>query len=88
MTDQQRFDTIAATGHPYMKTPHLDRLTREGVYFDNCFINAPSCVPSRAGSVDKLNRATHDELVGFCGHWIISFESKMIFACYDALPAT
>jgi len=54
MTDQQRFDTIAALGHPYMTTPNLDRLVREGIYFDNCFINAPSCVPSRAALFSGL----------------------------------
>ena len=48
ITDQQRYDTIAALGFPYMHTPHLDRLVREGTSFDNCFITAPSCVPSRA----------------------------------------
>ncbi|MGY4365752.1 arylsulfatase A-like enzyme [Bradyrhizobium sp. LB1.3] len=73
MTDQQRFDTIAATGHPYMKTPNLDRLVREGIYFDNCFINAPSCVPSRAALFSGLyphasgvlkNRATLAEDLG------------------------
>ena len=48
MTDQQRFDTIAALGFPYMDTPNLDRLVREGVSFDNCFVSAPSCAPARA----------------------------------------
>ena len=48
ITDQQRFDTIGALGFPYMDTPHLDRLVEEGVAFTNCFITAPSCVPSRA----------------------------------------
>lgn len=48
ITDQQRYDTIAALGFPYMHTPQLDRLVREGTSFDNCFITAPSCVPSRA----------------------------------------
>ncbi|MBD8066824.1 sulfatase-like hydrolase/transferase [Devosia sp. PTR5] len=48
MTDQQRFDTIRALGASHMHTPNLDRLVREGISFDNCFINAPSCVPSRA----------------------------------------
>ena len=48
MTDQQRYDTIAALGFPYMHTPNLDRLVHEGTSFDNCFITAPSCVPSRA----------------------------------------
>jgi arylsulfatase A-like enzyme len=48
MTDQQRFDTIAALGFGHMHTPNMDRLVREGTSFDNCFVNAPSCVPSRA----------------------------------------
>ncbi len=47
ITDQQRYDTIAALGFDHMETPHLDRLVHEGVSFDSCYINAPSCVPSR-----------------------------------------
>ena len=48
ITDQQRFDTIAATGAPWMHTPNLDRLVKEGVSFNNCFVNSPVCVSSRA----------------------------------------
>ena len=48
ITDQQRFDTIAALGFDYMETPNLDRLVREGVSFTNCHITAPSCAPARA----------------------------------------
>ncbi len=48
ITDQQRFDTIAALGFDHMQTPHLDRLVREGVTFTNCHITAASCAPSRA----------------------------------------
>ena len=48
MTDQQRFDSIAANGAPWMQTPNLDRLVREGVSFNNCFVNSPVCVSSRA----------------------------------------
>jgi arylsulfatase len=48
MTDQQRFDTIGALGFPFMDTPNLDRLAKEGVSFTNCFITAPSCAPARA----------------------------------------
>ena len=48
LTDQQRYDTINALGFPWMRTPNLDRLVREGTAFDNCFVTAPSCVPSRA----------------------------------------
>lgn len=48
ITDQQRFDTIGALGFGHMHTPTMDRLVREGTSFDNCFVTAPSCVPSRA----------------------------------------
>ena len=48
ITDQQRFDTIAALGFPYMETPHLDRLVREGVTFQQCHVTAASCAAARA----------------------------------------
>jgi arylsulfatase A-like enzyme len=48
ITDQQRFDTIAALGFPFMETPNMDRLVNEGVTFTNCFITAASCAPARA----------------------------------------
>ena len=48
ITDQQRFDTIAAAGFDYMLTPNLDRLAREGVLFESMYVTAPSCAPSRA----------------------------------------
>ncbi len=47
-TDQQRYDTIGALGYPWMKTPNLDRLVREGTVFTQCHTTAPSCVPARA----------------------------------------
>jgi len=50
ITDQQRFDTIAALGYDYMETPHLDRLVREGVTLTNCHVTAASCAPARASS--------------------------------------
>jgi arylsulfatase len=48
MTDQQRADSIAALGAPWMNTPNLDRLAEEGVAFTNCFVTSPVCVSSRA----------------------------------------
>ena len=54
MTDQQRFDSIAALGASWVDTPHLDRLVREGVTFTNCHITGASCVPSRASLFNGL----------------------------------
>jgi arylsulfatase len=48
MTDQQRFDTLGCTGMRAIETPNLDRLAREGVAFDRCYVNAPCCTPARA----------------------------------------
>lgn len=48
ITDQQRFDTIAAHGHDHVDTPNLDRLVREGTSFLNTYVSAPSCSPSRS----------------------------------------
>lgn len=47
ITDQQRSDTVAALGCPWMITPNLDRLVREGVAFTRAYCAAPSCVASR-----------------------------------------
>ena len=47
MTDQQRFDTIAALGNQHIYTPNLDRLVRRGVSFTNAYSTCPVCVPVR-----------------------------------------
>ena len=48
MTDQQRFDTMSCAGAKVVKTPNLDRLAREGAYFENAYTSCPICVPARA----------------------------------------
>ena len=47
MTDQQRPDTLGCYGNDIAITPNLDRLGREGVIFDNMYVQNPLCVPSR-----------------------------------------
>ena len=46
MTDQQRWDCLGVL-NPRIKTPHLDRLAREGILFRQAVCQAPMCVPSR-----------------------------------------
>jgi arylsulfatase A-like enzyme len=48
ITDQQRYDTIAALGFDHVDTPNLDRLVREGVTFTGTHVTAASCAPARA----------------------------------------
>ena len=47
MTDQQRFDTIAALGNETIHTPNFDRLVARGVSFTNAYSQTPVCVPAR-----------------------------------------
>jgi arylsulfatase A-like enzyme len=51
-TDDQRFDTIAALGHPVVKTPNMDRLVKSGVAFTHACTQGGMiggiCSPSRA----------------------------------------
>ena len=48
MTDQQRFDTIAALGNGNIHTPNMDRLVRRGVSFTQGYSTCPVCVAARA----------------------------------------
>jgi len=48
MTDQQRFDTIAAQGYDHMITPNLDRLSNAGTVFTNTYCPGATCISSRA----------------------------------------
>ena len=47
-TDQQRYDTLGCTGNPFVRTPNIDRLAREGALFTSCYVQTPICTPSRA----------------------------------------
>jgi arylsulfatase A-like enzyme len=48
LTDQQRWDSLGASGNPDVHTPNLDRLASTGTYFTNCHVQNPVCMPSRA----------------------------------------
>jgi N-acetylgalactosamine-6-sulfatase len=47
LTDDQGWGDAACWGHPYYKTPNLDRLTREGTRFSQFYVANPVCSPSR-----------------------------------------
>jgi len=40
---------LGCTGHPYIRTPNLDRFAAEGIRFTQFYAAAPVCSPSRAG---------------------------------------
>ncbi|HEC41567.1 MAG TPA: T9SS type A sorting domain-containing protein [Bacteroides sp.] len=48
MTDQQRFDALSYAGNTILKTPNMDRIANEGVWFKNAHTPCAVCVPARA----------------------------------------
>lgn len=48
ITDQHRADHLGAYGNPIVRTPHLDKLSREGWTADRCYVASPICMPNRA----------------------------------------
>lgn len=49
MTDDAGYGDLGVYGATDLRTPHLDRLARDGVRFTDFYANAPSCTPTRAG---------------------------------------
>ena len=48
LTDDQRWDTLGATGNTVIQTPNLDALAREGMAFREAFVTTSICSVSRA----------------------------------------
>jgi N-acetylglucosamine-6-sulfatase len=59
LIDDLRFDETGASGHPYMKTPHIDRLAHEGAQCVNAFHTTPLCSPNRASILTGQYASRH-----------------------------
>jgi arylsulfatase A-like enzyme len=59
MSDDHAAHAVSAYGSRLIKTPNIDRLAREGMKFENCFVTNSICTPSRAailtGKYSHLN---------------------------------
>ncbi len=47
LADDWSWPHASIAGDKVVKTPTFDRVAREGVLFENAFVSAPSCTPSR-----------------------------------------
>ena len=65
LTDDQRWDALGCAGNPYLKTPHIDRLAAEGLYFENVFCTTSLCSPSRASILSGLYAHSHGVVNNF-----------------------
>jgi arylsulfatase A-like enzyme len=59
LIDDLRFDEFGAGGHPYMETPHIDRLARQGAIFERAFHSTPICSPNRASIMTGQYASRH-----------------------------
>lgn len=48
MADDHGYGDTGFTGHPFVKTPHLDAMAQSGVVFNRFYASAPVCSPTRA----------------------------------------
>ncbi len=63
LTDDQRDNTFAAMGHPFVNTPNVDRLLSKSVRFKNTYTAEPVCSPSRVSLLVGMHERVHG--IGF-----------------------
>ena len=65
LTDDMRWDAMSCAGHPFLKTPNIDRLANEGARFANVFVTTSLCSPSRASLLSGRYARAHRVLNNF-----------------------
>ena len=65
LSDDLRWDCMSVAGHPFLKTPHIDRLATEGIRFSNAFCTSSLCSPSRASFLSGLYAHSHRVINNF-----------------------
>lgn len=48
MSDEHQARAMGCAGHPFVKTPNLDKLAARGMRFTDAYTPSPICVPARA----------------------------------------
>jgi len=77
LVDDLRWDELGCAGHPYIKTPNIDRIAAEGAMFRNAFMTTPLCSPSRAsfltGQYAHTNGITDNVDRSAASHKLVTF---------------
>ncbi|MCP4046613.1 MAG: sulfatase [Gammaproteobacteria bacterium] len=56
LADDLGYGDVGFTGSSQIKTPHIDALAADGVIFEQGYVSAPVCGPSRAGLMTGRNQ--------------------------------
>lgn len=59
LTDDHRWDALGFAGNKIIQTPQMDKLAKEGTYFEKAFVTTPICAASRASILTGLYERTH-----------------------------
>ncbi len=59
--DDLGFADLACYGHPYAKTPNIDKLATEGARFTQAYVTGTTCNPSRTGLMTGLYPARYQK---------------------------
>lgn len=78
LCDDLGYGDLASYGHPHIRTPHLDRLAREGTRYTSAYSAAPVCSPSRVGLLTgrSPNRAGVFDWIPAAGPGAATAESR------------
>ena len=82
LNDDQGSGDLGVAGHPFIKTPHLDRLAQEGCRFTDFYATAPVCSPSRAGFITGRIQSR------FGLHHLINGGEKADLPLFQYIPPT
>ena len=80
LSDDHRWDRMGCAGHPFLKTPTLDRLAETDVRFRNMAVTTSICAASRATILTGLYEFPHQFTFG-----TPPIDVQLIRASYPAL---
>ena len=76
LSDDHRYDVMSFLGHPWVETPPMDAMAREGVYFQNAMVTTSLCSPSRASILTGQYMHNHgvvdNNVLTTTGHHLLS----------------
>jgi arylsulfatase A-like enzyme len=86
LVDDLRWDEFGAAGHPWLETPNIDRLAREGAMFTEAVHAIPLCSPNRAtlltGQYPARHGVTGNEARNVLSHRLQTFPMALHAAGY------